>query len=407
MFMRWIFVYAAMLGPTSIGLAQDKFPNGPTTARPSAAPKEQPSAAADATLPSTVHFDEAQVFLRMVDRHWQVWAGRVFSESGKPAQLLIKDFDLHEREANDTIQLIRDLHLSQYGVVPGATPPFEFWLSDDAGPKTTFGTKNLIKFNPQFLKVDNVAGAWIIHDDRQMLFNFCMRQEAAVTALAVMKKYNFNRLGAIGASTPVMTYFLSDPFGESRTRLNAPPGQLEVKDIVFKISQQGLLLPGLGYVGNRVPIEPRRLESIRFQGDWLVVQGKDVVVRFGPNSNDARDAMRLLLDTHVNEMCLIGKKNFPIFLCNGQAPRQAVLGFNSIRLTPSELTLKTLDSVDNKGRRNELFCLAEGEHVLFELSDDRADAELVLKVLKHFRFDQLSLIGNPPQGGMRFLAKTK
>ncbi len=405
--MRWIFVYAAMLGSTSVVLAQDKFPNGAATARPSAAPKEQPSAAVDASLPPTVHFDEAQVFLRMVDHHWQVWAGRVFSESGKPAQLFIKDFDLHEREAKDAIQLIRDLHLSQYGVVPGANPPFEFWLSEDAGPKATFGTKNLIKFNPQYLKVDNVAGAWIVHDDRQMLFNFGMRQEAAATALAVLKKYNFNRLGAIGAPMPVMTYLLSDSFGESRTRLNAPAGQLEVKDIVFKISQQGLLLPGLGYVGNRVPIEPRRLEAIRFQGDWLVVQGKDVVVRFGPNSNDARDAMRLLLDTHVNEMCLIGKKNFPIFLCNGQSPRQAGLGFNSIRLKPSELTLKMLDGVDNNGHRREVFCLAEGEHILLELGDDHADADLVLKVLKHFNFDQLSLIGNPAQGGMRFLAKSK
>jgi hypothetical protein len=400
--MRWIFVYATLLGSVSTALAQDKFPNGPMGTRPAPATKG-PSAAADSTLPSTARFDDAQVVstrfddaqvvLKMVDRHWQVWSGKV----------KVKDFDLHEREANEAIRLIHDMHLSQYSTIPGATPPFEFWLADDAAPKTGLGTKNLIMVNQRNLKAENVTGAWIIHDDRQMLYNFGPRQEAALAALGVLKKFGFNQLGAIGAPTPVMTYLLVDPLAQA----NGPPGHLELKDIAFKLSQQGLLLPNLGYVGSRVRIEPRRLEALRFQGDWMVVQGKDVVVRFGPNATDARDAMRLLLETHVNEMCLIGKNNFPIFLNNGKAPREAGLGFNSIRLQPSELKLKVLDGVDSKGRRRDVVYLAQGEQILFELGDDHADGELVLKVLKHFGFDQLSPVGTPAQGGMRFLSRSK
>jgi hypothetical protein len=97
-------------------------------------------------------------------------------------------------------------------------------------------------------------------------------------------------------------------------------------------------------------------------------------------------------------MCSIGKVGFPIFLSNGQAPRRVGLGFNSTRLEQAELKVQIINNV---------VCLTQGARILFEFGANQADAELVLKVIKHFNFDQLTSIGDPSSGGLRFLARTK
>ncbi len=93
---------------------------------------------------------------------------------------------------------------------------------------------------------------------------------------------------------------------------------------------------------------------------------------------------------------LSGRAAFPIFLANGQPPRHTGLGFNDIKLQPSLMKLRTINGV---------FCIAEGDRIVFEFSNGE-DAELVLKVLQHFQFDHYSPVGDATKGGIRLLGKS-
>jgi hypothetical protein len=335
-------------------------------------------------MPALVRFDPAQLVLKQVGSRWQLWSARQF----------VKDFGLHEHEAGEALRLIRDLHFTQYGVVDGSSPPFEFWLCDEEPCKRGLGAKSVISFNRRMLRAEEVTGAWVIHDDKQLLYNFGKQQESAVQALTVLKKYNFNSVGAIGGPTPAMTYLLVDPYNH----VNPPLTQPDMKDLLFKLSQKGLMLPNVGYVGSRMPIDCRRLEALRIQGEWVVVNGKDVLGRFGGDPVLARDALHLLQDAHVTDMCLIGKSGFPIFLSNGQAPRQVGLGFNNIRVQTAQLKLQTINGV---------ICLTEGARIIIEFGDNRTDAELALKLFQHFQIDQICPLGDPAHGGIRLLMRSK
>src|SRR5262245_55512589 len=96
--------------------------------------------------------------------------GRSLLMAGKQ---VLKDFGPMDREANEAMRIVRDLHYTQYATIPGATPPFEFWLTEDnEGQKSGFAAKNLIGFNLRPLRVEHTVGAWVIRDDNLLIYNF-------------------------------------------------------------------------------------------------------------------------------------------------------------------------------------------------------------------------------------------
>lgn len=333
---------------------------------------------------TVVRFDPVQLALKRVEGRYQLWAGTQF----------LKDFGLQEHEAHESLQLIRSLRYSQFGAVAGATPAFEFWLTDEEAAKGGLTVKNVIPFNNKTLKLSQIAGAWVIHDGKQMLFNFGNLQESALSAMAIMKKYSFNQLGFVGIPTPVMTYLTLDP--HPRIERNSEP--LDLKDVLATMSQQGLMLPNVGYVGTRVSLETRKLELVRFTNDWAIVHGKDVLAHFGNNTPAGREGLRLLQDSRVNEICFIGKSGFPIFLSNGQAPRNTALGFNNTRIHPTQMKAQLINSS---------WCIVEETRIIFEFGENRGDAEMLHKVLQYYQFDQICPIGDVNNGGFRLLTKSR
>jgi hypothetical protein len=209
-----------------------------------------------------------------------------------------------------------------------------------------------------------------------------------------MKKYGFNQLGIIGMPRPVMTYLTVDPY------VRSPQGEskFDPREAINTLSQQGLILPKFGYVGERLPIESRKLDLVKHQSDWTIVHGKEVLGHFGLQESRARDALRLLQDAHMTELVLVGKSGFPIFLANGKAPRSVVLGFNTIRLNPAQMKIQMV---------NDSCCITEGIRTVLSFGDNRTDADLVLKVLQHFQFDQVLTVGEPDRGGLRLFTKSK
>ena len=379
--MRWTLTILVLTGLISHAPAQPRPARVLSEPSPLPAVTNSVQAASGTAL---VPFEPQQLVLKRVNNRCQLWAGL----------RLLKDFGPNEHDARDALRVVRDLHFTQYGTIAGATPVFEFWLAEGDSVKGGIANKTVIPFNAGALKVENVAGAWVIRDNSLLLYNFGAQQEAAEQALAVMKKFGFNQLGLVGIPNPVMTYLTVD----AHVRPQAARGPADPKEILGSLAQQSLMLPNIGYVGSRMPIEQRKLEVARVQNDWAVAHGKDVIARFGPNLLQAREALRLLYDAHVTELCLIGKNGFPIFLCNGQPPRRVGLGFNNLRMQTAALKVQMINNVA---------CITEKDRIVFEFGGNTADAELVLKVLQHFQFDQVCPVGDPAQGGLRLLIRSK
>lgn len=326
-----------------------------------------------------IKFDPEQLTIKRSDNRCQLWSG----------SQLLKDFGPLETEAREAARLIRSLHFNQYGTIAGATPAFEYWLSNDEANKGSLAIKNVIPFNAKTLKVENIANAWVIRDDKILLYNFGTQQEAAEQAYAIMRRFGFNQLGVIGIPNPVMTYLTVDAYA----RAPEAPAPLGTKEIINKIAEQGLMLPTLGYVGSKAPIEQRRLEVVRQPDGFALLHGKDVLARFGPDFNQAREALRVMQDARINEICLIGKTGFPLYLSHGLPPRHAGLGFNNQPIKPARMKVQVVNNV---------VCVVEESRIVFEFGSNRADAELVLKVMQHYQFDQIC-----PIGPMRVLLKSR
>lgn len=379
--MNRTFSIVLTLATISPAAAQQRFP---ATQPPAPLPPSISDPQSMSGL-SLIRFDVTRLALQSVKGHWQLWADRQ----------LVKDLGPTEREATEVFRLVRDLGFTQYGTIPGAIPPFEFWLADGEGARGGLVVKNVIPFDARSLKAERVTGAWVVHDGKKLLYNFGNQEEAARQALGVMKKYGFNQMGVVGAPRPVMTYLTVDPYGHAGP---VAPEKSDSREILSKISQQGLTLPKVGFVGGRTPIEFRKLEATKAQGEWVLAHGKDVLARYGHDSSSAREAQRVLQDARVTEVCLVGKTALPVFLSSGQAPRYAALGSSATRIHPGKMKAQAVNNV---------WCITEGARVHLEFGDNRADAELVLKVLQHFQFDQVVNLGHPAKGGIRFYVKSR
>jgi hypothetical protein len=376
---RTLLVLAAAVAGGQ-GLAQPPTP--PRPIEPQQLPKLLENAAAPAG-PALIAFEPGQLTLKHSDRRWQLWADTQ----------MLKDFGPLEREAAEALRLARELKFTQYGTIPGATPAFEFWLCGEVGPRGGNITRTLISFNAKTLRADRVGGAWVVRDEQQVLYNFGVNRDAAALAADVIKKYGFNQIGIVGIPNPAMTYLTTDA-----ARGSAPAPPPDPRELVGKVARQGLVLPKDVYAGPRVPLDGRRLEIARVQGEWTLTHGPDVLARFGTDGLRARDAQRLLLDARVTELALVGRSALPVFLSFGQAPRANALGFNNVHFRPQTLRAQQV---------NNSWCVTDGSSTLLEFGEDRAEAELVVKVLQHFGFDQFCPIGDPANGGMRVFLRSR
>jgi len=373
--MRWITLVALFI-------ASPVFAQIPPNSIVTPEPREVPLPQQERFLT----FDPNTAQVKLIDSRWQLWASDV----------IVKDFGPAQADAQDALRAVRELQFTHYSAIGSDRPVMEYWLSSGKAPHPGSFRRTMRPFDPPTLKVANYNGAWVLRDKSQILFHFGPNRSDAEQALGVCQKYGFNQVVYVGHPAPSMTYFVFD-------RMQGPgtvkePSTYEALRDAELLARSALTITGIGYVGERMPIEVRKLEVRQENKEWVVAHSRVILGKFGPNETEARAALRVLQDWRVTEWCRVGTAGVEFFLVNGRPPHGLSLSVRSTSIDPKLIAVKDVGGS---------WTISDGRRNLFDFGSDSDQAQLVLKVMKHFQFDQLATMGHPLRPGMKFLAKSR
>lgn len=400
-----------------VGFPGTTGPSAAGTASPGTNPIAMPQEFPLPLPENKLAFNAADVAVKRAVGSWQLWAGHK----------MLRDFGDNETNARDAANVLRDLRptewvtiggpkvVVEYGLVNGRPPmlagvsgPEERKDVAQAGFSATSGGRNsyngpamtgagarqIIPIDTKSVRVEAIRGAWCMRDDWNIHFNFGPVKADAEQAVAVVRRYGFNRVGVVGAPAPVMNYLFAADASVSPPQ--GPIAQLQLQAQIDGLTRVGIPVGGVGYVGEMVPFDNRKL-AVRKEGhEWVVAAGREILGRFGPTEWAARDAMRTMQDSRFTEYCKLGSAGLTFFLSHGKAPTRVPLNAQGKRFDLNALKVKHTGqkwSVTENGRQ--LFDCASAE-----------EGETIIRVLRHYRFDQLCHLGPTPRIGVSYLAHT-
>lgn len=326
--------------------------------------------------------DPGTVRVQRVNGSWQVYA------NGAP----FRDFGDSPDNAADAARVLRELHATQWTAIGTGRAVVEYGLSDgQVAPNAGF-PRQILPIDLRTARAEAVRGAWCLRDNANILLNFGPHKPDAEQALAVCRKYGFNRIGMVGRPTPALTYFFAQPDAAAPPATGAVPAALQEQ----ALTRTGIEVPGLGYVGEKVAIDPRKAVARREKGEWVVAAGPEVIARFGPSEWSARDAAKVIQDGRFSEVCRFGTAGVTFFLVGGQAPTKVPFFAQGARFDPNGLRVREMAGkwwvYDGGGRQ--LLPAGSAE-----------EAGQLVKLIKAYGFDQLCQVGTSPQAALKFLAK--
>lgn len=367
-------------------------PSEPLKLPPSVAPQQpttsltpQPDVSVKLPRPENLQkFDALAVSVRATRDGWELWSGVT----------RIRDFGKDQKAAEDARQAFRDLRPTEWATI-GARPFVEYGLTDGKAGPCSVSPKTAVSVDILSVRAEQVRGAWVMRDDHNILLNFGAAKQDAEQAAAVARKYGFNRLGLVGdPDMPKMTYFFV-----AKVAVEPPRG---AGSALAKVAQEqsmtrtGIAVPGLGFVGEQVKVDFRKVEVRKERGEFVLAQGTEVFAKFGPNDWTARDALKVVQECRFTEFCKVGTADVTFFLVNGAAPTKVPFSAQGTRFNPTTLKARPTDArwgvFEASGRM--LFSATTSE-----------EAEQLIKLVQAYQFDQMCQVGLSPRASLKFLAK--
>ncbi len=337
-----------------------------------------------------VRFDGSSVAARKFQDGWQVWSGGV----------LLRDFGKSQADAEEAVKTIRELRTTEWVGIGNGRPVVEYGLTNGKPHLPTFAPKGTTPIDLGSVRVDNVRGVWCVRDDATILVNFGRDKEDADQALGVIRKYGFNRLGTIGNPVQMSVLFAQPGLTVAgRPNAGATPaglGQLTKITQEQSLTRTGIEVPGAGYVGERLVLDLKKVEIRKEKGEYVLAHGPDVMAKFGLSEWSARDALKVLQDMRVTEFCRFNAE-VTFFLVNGQPPTRPPFSVQGTRFDPERLSVKAA-SAGTTG-------VYEANGRLLYTVESKEEAESLVKMLRHFHFDQQCQMGLSGRNGLKFLAK--
>jgi hypothetical protein len=379
-------------------------PGSPNSiAKPFEAPFPQPE--------NKFTLNAADVTVKRLAGSWQLWAG----------QKMLRDFgngDKSEINAQDAARVYRDLRPTEWATIGGPKPVVEYGLVNGRPPMTAgrpaagpdqatvapaggfnyngpavtgAGARTIIPIDMKTVRVEAVRGVWCVRDDNNIHFNFGPNKADAEQTVAVVTRYGFNRVGVVGTPATMSYLFAS----------NEPPPQqgpfakAQLQEQINGLTRVGIPVGGVGYVGEMTKFDPRKLEVRKDGAEWVVATGTEVIGRYGQTEWVARDAMRAMQESRFTEFCKVGSAGLTFFLSDGKAPTRVPYAAQGRRFDPNALKVQKL---------GEKWAVTENARHLLDCANAE-EGETLVRVLKHYQFDQLCHLGPTPKLGVSFFAK--
>jgi hypothetical protein len=265
-----------------------------------------------------------------------------------------------------------------------------------SGPVVTgAGAKLVLPVDLRTARAEAIRGAWCVRDDNTLFFNFGTDKAGAEQAVAAIRKYGFNRVGVVGPQTqPAMSYLFASADQEPPKAL---PGQLLINSQIDAMTRTGIPIPGVGFTGEMVKIDPNKVEARKVGYEWVVASGPEVLGNFGPTEWAAREAARTIRNANFTEFCRVGGvSNVTFFLRDGKPPARAPFNAQGRSFDPNGLKVQ---------RVNGKWAVTDSGRPLFMVGNQQ-EGEVVARVLKAYRFDQTAhLSAGGSKGGIDFLVK--
>jgi hypothetical protein len=192
---------------------------------------------------------------------------------------------------------------------------------------------------------------------------------------------------------PAMTYFFVSL--ESDGVSKSPVDALTAAAQEQSLSRTGIPVPGVGYFGVSMKIDPKKVEARREGFEWVVAHGSDIIARFGVAEFTAREAVQVIRDGRFNEFCTAGGVTF--FLVNGKAPTRVPFSVQGRRYHLDALKVHRL---------GDRWAVTESGRHLFDVPNEQ-EGESLVRLLKHFQFDQVCQVGSSPRASLKFLARSR
>jgi hypothetical protein len=309
---------------------------------------------------------------------------------------VLKDFGGDRGAAFEAARVIKDLRINQLGTIPGSQPPFEYWLVDGKAPSGANSRVVIIPIFSRTIRAEQVGGTWMLTDGAKGIYDFGSDTDAVRRAELVFWKYGFNQLGVVGNSKPMMIYPLTDPRRADQEKISPPPNAMPL-GVLTDAARTSVLLPGNVYGGRKSPFDLKKLEVLRLDGQWQLVHDGATLGRFGTSESLAKSALKVLKDARPTEIARIGDGGFPIFLSDGLPLRCDPLGVTRVPLRADRMKVQKV---------RETFWLFEELRPVMEVGS-KADAELLLKVIRFYDLRTALQFGRPDAGGLWVLTAAR
>jgi len=394
-----------------------------------------------------ISFNYNQAVVKQVSGSWKIVVGNMW----------LKDFGKKESEARQALKIIKHYKMNSQCFVGRPGPSLEYYLVAGKAPVGSMPGEDAIPFDPNNAQVTKIGGRWKIVDGTHWILDFAEKKVEADTALKIIKQYKFSYICFVGRPGASMTYFRVDlptfrlvlpgvvgrvfvpptedcirfnpdnvrakKFGDRWALVDGTMSLLDFGDsrdecrrALRIIKEYGLnsqcfvgrpdpsmsyyLVNGLAPRGalpgeDSVSFNPANIAVKQIGGRWKIVEGGHWIMDFGDKQSEANTALWIIKKYGFTRMCFVGR------------PDPSMTYFRAEKLPLQE------DCVSFNYRNLELqqiggsWKVVEGGHWLLDFGGNKAEAELALKTIRHYKMNSHCFVGRPNSSMDYWLADGK